>query len=96
MPNSKKKAKKKLHFVEFDVGGFVHVDLSKDRFRREENNKLAVWNIDLVEIIEKINPNAYHLKLPNYIRTSDVINVKHLIPLWVISDDDSNSRMKSF
>ena len=96
MPNSMKKANKKLHFVKFDVGSFAHVVLSNDRFPGEENNKLAARNIGLVEIIEKINPNAYHLKLPSHIRTSDVINVKHLIPLWVISDDDSNSRMKSF
>ena len=50
-----------------------------------------------VEIIEKINPNAYRLKLPSHIRTSDVFNVKHLIPYVGDSsdeDDVGNSRAK--
>ncbi|KAJ8644198.1 hypothetical protein MRB53_005946 [Persea americana] len=40
------------------------------------------------EIIEKINPNAYRLKLPTYIRTADVFNVKHLIPYFGDSSND--------
>lgn len=32
-----------------------------------------------MEIIEKINPNAYRLQLSSHIRTSDVFNVKHLL-----------------
>ncbi|GJU70678.1 integrase, catalytic region, zinc finger, CCHC-type containing protein [Tanacetum coccineum] len=33
-----------------------------------------------VEVVEKMNSNAYHLKLPSHIRCSDVFNVKHLLP----------------
>ncbi|PON62989.1 hypothetical protein PanWU01x14_134360 [Parasponia andersonii] len=33
-----------------------------------------------MEIVEKINPNAYRLKLLSHIRTSDIFNVKHLMP----------------
>ncbi|GKC77534.1 hypothetical protein Tco_1128308, partial [Tanacetum coccineum] len=47
------------------------------------------------EIVEKINSNAYRLKLPSHIRCSDVFNVKHLIPYHGDSSDDDlamNSR----
>nr|GEY66165.1 putative reverse transcriptase domain-containing protein [Tanacetum cinerariifolium] len=37
---------------------------------------------------QKINPNAYHLKLPSHIRCSDVFNVKHLVPYYGDSSDD--------
>ena len=37
------------------------------------------------------------MKLPSHIRTADVFNVKHLIPMTdSCSDDDSNSRANSF
>ena len=51
-------------------------------------NKLSAKKIGPVEIIEKINPNAYRLKLPTHIRTADVFNVKHLIPYFGDSSDD--------
>nr|GEW81322.1 hypothetical protein [Tanacetum cinerariifolium] len=35
---------------------------------------------DELEIMEKMNSNAYRLKLPSHIRRSDVFNVKHLLP----------------
>ncbi|KAK4855125.1 hypothetical protein QYF36_004243 [Acer negundo] len=67
----------------------------QDRFAVGEYNKLAAKKIGPLEILEKINPNAYCLKLPSHIRTHDVFNVKHLIPfLGDSSDDDAveNSR----
>nr|GEU35070.1 hypothetical protein [Tanacetum cinerariifolium] len=51
---------------------------------------------DELEIMEKINSNAYHLKLPSHIRCSYVFNVKHLLTYHGnSSDEDSagNSRM---
>nr|GEX18921.1 putative reverse transcriptase domain-containing protein [Tanacetum cinerariifolium] len=46
------------------------------------------------EIMEKMNSNAYRLKLPSHIRCSNVFNVKHLLPYHGNSDEDSvgNSR----
>ncbi|GKC78402.1 putative nucleotidyltransferase, ribonuclease H, partial [Tanacetum coccineum] len=47
------------------------------------------------EIVEKINSNAYRLKLPSHTRCSDVFNVKYLIPYHGDSSDDDlamNSR----
>ncbi|GKC42023.1 hypothetical protein Tco_1059745 [Tanacetum coccineum] len=46
-------------------------------------------------IVEKINSNAYCLKLLSHIRCSDVFNVKHLLPYHGDSSDDDlvgNSR----
>jgi hypothetical protein len=61
-----------------------------------EYNKLAAHKVGPAEIIAKINPNAYRLKLPSHIKTSDVFNVKHLVPfIEDSSQEDSNSRMNS-
>nr|GEW01279.1 hypothetical protein [Tanacetum cinerariifolium] len=50
---------------------------------------------DELEIMEKMNSNAYRLKLPSHIRCSDVFNVKHLLPYHGNSFDEvsvGNSR----
>ncbi|GJY74969.1 putative reverse transcriptase domain-containing protein [Tanacetum coccineum] len=60
-----------------------------------EYNKLSAKKIGPLKIVEKINSNAYHLKLPSHIRCSDVFNVKHLLPYHGDSSDDDlvvNSR----
>ena len=56
-----------------------------------EYNKLATRKIGPSEILEKINPNAYQLKLPSHMRTFDVFNVKHLVPY---RGDNSNPDSK--
>lgn len=68
------------HNLEFTVGDFVWAILTKDRYPSHEYNKLVARKIGQVEIVEKINPNAYRLKLPSHIRSSHVFNVKHLVP----------------
>ncbi|KAF7136466.1 hypothetical protein RHSIM_Rhsim08G0109300 [Rhododendron simsii] len=73
----KHEADRKRRFVEFDVGDFVYAVLTKDRYSAHDYNKLVARKIGPVEVIEKINPNAYHLKLPSHIRIADVFNVKH-------------------
>ncbi|KAJ9566128.1 hypothetical protein OSB04_002094 [Centaurea solstitialis] len=81
--------------VDFEVGDFVWAVLTKDRFSVGEYNKLSAKKIGPVEIVEKINPNAYRLKLPSHIRCADVFNVKHLLPYHGDSSDDEvagNSR----
>ncbi|KAI9160080.1 hypothetical protein LWI28_003709 [Acer negundo] len=65
--------------------------LTKDRFAIGEYNKLAAKKIGPLEIVEKINPNAYRLKLPSHIRTHNVFNVKHLIPFHGDSSDDDTA-----
>ena len=81
--------------MEFEVGHFAWVVLTKDIFSIGDYNKLVTKKIGPVEIMEKINPNAYRLKLPSYIRTSDVFNVKHMLPYYGDSSDDdvTNSRV---
>ncbi|KAH9653391.1 Endonuclease [Citrus sinensis] len=92
-------ADKKRRALEFQVGDFVWIILTKDRFSVGEYNKLSARKIGPLEIIEKINPNAYRLKLPSHIRTADVFNVKHLIPYRGDHDEDvadnPNSRANS-
>ena len=70
------------------MGDFVWAVLTKDRFPVGEYNKLSAKKIGPVEVVEKINPNAYRLKLPSHVRTADVFNVKHLIPFTAESSDD--------
>jgi hypothetical protein len=89
-------ADKKRRSLEFEEGDFVWAVLTKDRFPVGEYNKLAARKIGPVEIVKKINPNAYQLKLPSHIKTSDVFNIKHLVPFTGdSSDDDVNSRANS-
>ncbi|GKE46137.1 putative reverse transcriptase domain-containing protein [Tanacetum coccineum] len=81
--------------VDFEVGDFVLAVLTKDRFSIGEYNKLSAKKIGPLEIVEKINSNAYRLKLPGHIRCSEVFNVKHLLPYHGDSSDDDlivNSR----
>ncbi|GFS44399.1 hypothetical protein Acr_00g0090100 [Actinidia rufa] len=92
-------ADEKRRLVEFDVGDFVWAVLTKDQYPAHEYSKLASWKVGPYEIIEKINPNAYRLKLPSYINTSDVFNVKHLMPYRGDSSEEEevlNSRANSF
>ncbi|PWA36447.1 hypothetical protein CTI12_AA599670 [Artemisia annua] len=91
--NAKYKAQADLKHcvVEFEVGDFVWAILTKDRFPAHEYNKLAAKKIGPVEIVEKINPNAYRLQLPSHVRTSDVFNVKHLVPFIGDSSDEDDA-----
>ncbi|KAF7149406.1 hypothetical protein RHSIM_Rhsim03G0142700 [Rhododendron simsii] len=73
----KHEADRKWRFVEFVVGDFVYAVLTKDCYSAHDYNKLVARKIGPVKVIEKINPNAYRLKLPSHIRTGDVFNVKH-------------------
>ena len=89
-------ADKKRHPLEFEEGDFVWAILTKDRFPIGEYNKPAARKIGPVEIVKKINANAYQLKLPSHIRTTDVFNIKHLVPfLEDSSEEDGNSRANS-
>ncbi|GJR03706.1 putative CCCH-type zinc finger family protein [Tanacetum coccineum] len=85
----------KRRHVDFEDGDFVWAILTKDRFLVGEYNKLSAKKIRQLEIVEKINSNAYRLKLPSHIRCYDVFNVKHLLPYHGDSSDhdlDVNSR----
>ncbi|GJQ97853.1 hypothetical protein Tco_0008992 [Tanacetum coccineum] len=85
----------KRRHVDFEEGDFVWAVVTKDRFPVGEYNKLFAKKVGPLEIVEKINSNAYRLKLLSHIRCSDVFNVKHLIPYHGDSSDDDlamNSR----
>nr|GFC22871.1 putative reverse transcriptase domain-containing protein [Tanacetum cinerariifolium] len=55
-----------------------------------EYYKLSAKMIGPLEIMEKMNSNAYRLKLPSHIRCSDVFNVKHLLPCHGNSSDEDS------
>ncbi|GJV75831.1 hypothetical protein Tco_1507415 [Tanacetum coccineum] len=74
--------------VDFKVGDFMWAVLTKDHLPVGEYNKLSTKKIGPPEIIEKIDSNAYRLKLPSHIRCFDVFNVKHLLPYHGDSSDD--------
>ncbi|GKC26093.1 hypothetical protein Tco_1033387 [Tanacetum coccineum] len=95
--NSKYKqdADHKRGHVDSEEGDFVWVVLTKDHFPVGEYNKLSAKKVGPLEIVDKINSNAYRLKFPSHIMCYDVFNVKHLIPYHGDSSDDDlamNSR----
>lgn len=83
--------------VLFDVGDFVWAALPRNHFPTREYNKLKERKIGPCEVLQKINDNAYRLRLPSHLKTSDLFNVKHLSPCFVESDKVTvNSRASSF
>ncbi|GKE53418.1 hypothetical protein Tco_1488574, partial [Tanacetum coccineum] len=74
--NSKYKqdADHKRRHVDFEESDFVWAVLTKDHFPVGEYNKLSAKKIGPLKIMEKINSNAFRLKLPSHIGCSDVFN----------------------
>lgn len=46
---------------------------------------MAARKVDLLELVEVINSDAYRLKLPPNLRMADMFNIKNLVPF--VSDD---------
>ncbi|CAA7036526.1 unnamed protein product [Microthlaspi erraticum] len=74
----KARADAKRREVVYEPGELVWVVLTKDRMPLHEYNKLRSRKIGPVEVLERINNNAYRLRLPSHIKTADVFNVKYL------------------
>lgn len=85
----------KRRLVEFEVGDFVWAMLTKDRYPVHEYSKLAAQKVGPYEVVEKINPNAYRLKLPSLVNTFDVFNVKHLLPYRGDSSEEEEEGLNS-
>ncbi|KAL4196188.1 hypothetical protein AMTRI_Chr04g182080 [Amborella trichopoda] len=64
-----------------------------NKYHVGEYNKLNNRKIGPCEILKQINDNAYKLKLPSHIQTSDVFNVKHVGNGY--SDEELNSKTSS-
>ncbi|XP_022846196.1 uncharacterized protein LOC111368920 [Olea europaea var. sylvestris] len=97
--NSKHKAQADSHRrqVLFGVGDLVWVVLTRDHFPVGEYNKLKERKIGPCEVLQKINDNAYRLRLPSHLKTSYVFNVKHQSLCFVESDKANvNLRVSSF
>ncbi|CAA7036099.1 unnamed protein product [Microthlaspi erraticum] len=80
--------------VQLNVGDLVWAVLTKDRFPQGQYNKLKPRKVGPLEIIEKINSNAYRLRLPPHMHTADVFNIKHLVP-YLPEDNMANSGANS-
>lgn len=80
------------HLV-FEVGDLVWVVLTRDRMPSRAYNKLKAKKIGPLEVLERINDNAYRLCLPPDITKSDVFNVKYLsryLPADQVPDSRAN------
>ena len=64
--------------MEFKIGEFVWVYLSRDRYPKGDYNKLTRRKFGPYSILEKFGENAYRVKLPEDMHISDVFNVRHL------------------
>ncbi|PKI33592.1 hypothetical protein CRG98_046019 [Punica granatum] len=62
-----------------------------DRFSAGDYHKLVARKIGPVEVVEKINSNAYRLKLFSHIHTADVFNAKYRIPY---TGDNSDEKIR--
>ena len=76
----KKDADKKRRELIFEPGELVWVILTKDCLPAGEYNKLKSRKIGPVEVLAHISNNAYRVRLPAHLRTSDVFNVEHIFP----------------
>ena len=87
MEKYKQAADSKRRELIFNPGDLVWIVLTKDRFPIHEYNKLKSRKIRPLEVVERINANAYPIKLPPYLQTSDVFNVKFLSPFHGDNED---------
>jgi hypothetical protein len=71
-------ADKRRRQVNFRVGEFVWVYLSKDRYPKGDYNKLTRRKFGPYPILEKFGENAYRVQLPEDMHISNVFNVRHL------------------
>lgn len=94
----KQAANKKRREVIFEPGDFVWAVMMKEHHPIGEYRKLTDRKIGPLEVLERLNNHAYRLKLSSHFKTSDVFNIKHLIPyVGDFSDNDiANSRANSF
>lgn len=79
----KEDAYKKLLEVEYHPGDLVWVVLKNERKLVGTYNKLCPPKIRPLEVLERINANAYRVCIPPIIRIADVFNATHFpIPWW--------------
>ena len=80
--------------IKLEPGDLVWLHLRKDRFPELHKSKLMPRSAGPYKIIEKINDNAYKLKLPPEFRVSPTFNILDLKPY--LGEDEFESRTTPF
>lgn len=84
---------------EFNVGDLVWLHLRKERFPAKRKNKLMPRSEGPFEVVERVGPNAYKLKLLGDFGVHATFNVGDLAPFLFeddIGDDDPELRAIPF
>ena len=74
----------------------VWIHLRKERFPSKRKSKLLPWSEGPFKVLEKINPNAYKIELPEDYGVSATFNVVDLRPYLEEGDELPSLRTKSF
>ena len=82
--------------VQFEVSNLVWLHLNKKCFSKKRRSKLSLWSDGPFKILEKINYNAYKIKLPGKYGVSATFNVTDLSPYFEDSHDLLSLRTNSF
>jgi hypothetical protein len=84
------KANKVRKHVVFQLGDWVWVHMSKERFSAHRKSKLQPREDGSFQILERINDNAYKVDLPGEYRVSATFNVSDLT-LFNVGDDSTSN-----
>jgi hypothetical protein len=76
--------------VTFEFGDQVLAHLRRERFSKNEYNKLKLKKIGPCRILRKFSTNAYELELPHDIGISAIFNVVDLYPYRGLEEKDEN------
>jgi hypothetical protein len=83
-------ANKGRRHVIFEPGDWIWVHMRKERFPAHRKTKLHPRGDGPLQILEKINDNAYKVDLPGEYKVSATFNVSDLSPFDVGADSWSN------
>ena len=69
-------------------GYWVWLHLRNDRFPTKRKSKLSPKGDDPFQVLERINNNAFRLKLPEEYRVSNTFNITDFVPFADVVDSD--------
>jgi len=91
--NSKNKG---IRVRSFNEGDLVWLHLRKERFPQLRKSKLSLHGDGPIQIIKKINNNAYQLDLPAKYGLHHTFNITDLVPFTsTVADEDDNQNLRA-